>query len=147
MKAGHDVHAFDLSADALARAAENGCTTYTSVQDAVQVADAVVSVLPNGAIVESVYTADVIGHAPAGALLLGSDTPPVAEVIRHGENGRLVGFFDIEGWSREMIRALEDPGRDAGLRRAARETVVGTYDLRRICLPAQIAHVESLLAG
>lgn len=83
----------------------------------------------------------------AGALVLGSDTPPVAEVIRHGENGRLVGFFDIEGWSREMIRALEDPGRDAGLRRAARETVVGTYDLRRICLPAQIAHVESLLAG
>lgn len=83
----------------------------------------------------------------AGALVLGSDTPPVAEVIRHGENGRLVGFFDIGGWAREMVRALEDPDRDAPLRRAARETVVAEYDLRRVCLPAQIALVESLARG
>ena len=31
-RAGHAVHAFDLSAEALARAKDNGCTTYTSVQ-------------------------------------------------------------------------------------------------------------------
>lgn len=81
----------------------------------------------------------------AGALVLGSDTPPVSEVIRDGENGRLVGFFDVEGWSRELIRALAEPGRDDPLRRAARETVVARYDLKRVCLPAQIELVESFV--
>ena len=42
VKAGHDVHAFDLAEAALERARENGCTTYTSVKEAVQGADAVV---------------------------------------------------------------------------------------------------------
>ena len=35
--AGHEVHAFDLSAAALARAAENGCTPHTTVAAAVAV--------------------------------------------------------------------------------------------------------------
>ena len=48
VKAGHEVHAFDLSSEALARAQENGCQTYTSVREAVQGAQAVVSMLPNG---------------------------------------------------------------------------------------------------
>lgn len=92
VKAGHDVHAFDLSADALARAAENGCTTYTSVQDAVQGADAVVSMLPNGAIVDNVYTADVIGHAPAGALLLDCSTIDVDTARKVGAAAAAAGY-------------------------------------------------------
>ena len=92
VKAGHDVHAFDLSADALARAAENGCTTYTSVQDAVQGADAVVSMLPNGAIVDSAYTADVIGHAPAGALLLDCSTIDVDTARKVGAAAAAAGY-------------------------------------------------------
>ena len=67
VKAGHRVNAFDLSADALARAQENGCATFTSVRDAVDGVDAVVSMLPNGSIVDSVFAADVLGHAPTGA--------------------------------------------------------------------------------
>ncbi|NLR72573.1 3-hydroxyisobutyrate dehydrogenase [Novosphingobium sp. ERN07] len=78
VKAGHDVHAFDLAEAALSRAKENGCTTYTSVREAVQGADAVVSMLPNGAIVNAVYSADVIGHAPTSALLLDCSTIDVA---------------------------------------------------------------------
>ena len=74
VKTGHAVHAFDLSADALARAADNGCATYTSIREAVEGAEAVVSMLPNGAIVDSVYNTDVIGQAPAGALLLDCST-------------------------------------------------------------------------
>ena len=74
VKAGHEVHAFDLSPEALARATENGCATYTSVREAVQGAEAVVSMLPNGAIVDSVYAADVIGHAPPSAVLLDCST-------------------------------------------------------------------------
>jgi len=74
VKAGHRVNAFDLSADALARAQENGCATFTSVRDAVDGVDAVVSMLPNGTIVDSVFESDVLGHAPTGAILLDCST-------------------------------------------------------------------------
>jgi 3-hydroxyisobutyrate dehydrogenase len=78
VKAGHEVHAFDLSAAALAQANDNGCTSFTTVREAVAGVDAVVSMLPNGKIVERVYTDDVIGHAPASALLLDCSTIDVA---------------------------------------------------------------------
>ena len=78
----------------------------------------------------------------AGALVIGSDTAPVREVIRHGENGLLVDFFDIAGWSRVLTEALADPARFAPLRAAARRTVVERYDLRGICLPRMVAMVE-----
>jgi 3-hydroxyisobutyrate dehydrogenase len=78
VKAGHEVHAFDLAAEALDKATASGCAVFTAVRDAVQGVDAVVSMLPNGAIVEKVYTDDVIGHAPADALLLDCSTIDVA---------------------------------------------------------------------
>lgn len=78
----------------------------------------------------------------AGALVIGSDTAPVREVIRHGENGLLVDFFDIEGWSRAMIEALAEPDRFRPLRAAARQTVLDRYDLRSVCLPRMVAMVE-----
>ena len=96
VKAGHDVHAFDLSAEALARAKDNGCQTYTSVREAVQGAEAVVSMLPNGAIVESVYTADVIGHAPTSALLLDCSTIDVATARKVEEAARAAGYEMVD---------------------------------------------------
>ena len=78
VKAGHRVHAFDLADAALERARANGCAIVATVREAVQGADAVVSMLPNGAIVKSVYTADVLGHAPVSALLLDCSTIDVA---------------------------------------------------------------------
>ena len=74
VKEEHAVNAFDLSAEALARAQENGCATFTSVREAVDGVDAVVSMLPNGKIVASVFEADVLGHAPKGAILLDCST-------------------------------------------------------------------------
>ena len=47
-KAGHDVRAFDLSEDALLRAEARGCARAASAQEAVQEADAVVTMLPAG---------------------------------------------------------------------------------------------------
>ena len=96
VKAGHEVHAFDLSAEALARAKENGCQTYTSVREAVQGAEAVVSMLPNGAIVESVYSADVIGHAPRSALLLDCSTIDVATARKVEEAARAAGYEMVD---------------------------------------------------
>ncbi|GGC35812.1 3-hydroxyisobutyrate dehydrogenase [Novosphingobium marinum] len=74
VRAGHEVNAFDLSEEALARAKENGCAPYGAVAEAVQGVDAVVTMLPNGGIVKSVYTSDVIGKAPGGALFLDCST-------------------------------------------------------------------------
>jgi len=96
VKAGHEVHAFDLSAEALTRAKDNGCAAYTSVQEAVQGAEAVVSMLPNGAIVEAVYAADVIGHTPASALLLDCSTIDVATARRVAEAAAAAGYAMVD---------------------------------------------------
>jgi 3-hydroxyisobutyrate dehydrogenase len=78
VKAGHEVNAYDLNPEALARAAVSGCATFDSIRDAVDLVDAVVTMLPNGAIMKTVYTGDVIGFAPTGALLLDCSTIDVA---------------------------------------------------------------------
>ena len=70
VKAGHSVNAFDLSAEALARAKDNGCATFTNVRDAVADVEAVVPMLPNGKIVAKVEPGDVIGQAPKGTRLV-----------------------------------------------------------------------------
>jgi glycosyltransferase involved in cell wall biosynthesis len=79
----------------------------------------------------------------AGCLVIGSRTAPVQELINDGVNGRLVDFFDVEGWSKLVSRALANPARFADLRVRARETIVDNYDLRRICLPRMVEFVES----
>ncbi|PKP94885.1 MAG: 3-hydroxyisobutyrate dehydrogenase [Alphaproteobacteria bacterium HGW-Alphaproteobacteria-14] len=89
VKGGHEVRAFDLSEAAIAAAREHGCTTFASAAEACEGADAVVSMLPNGAIVKSVFTADVIGKAPKGAILLDCSTIDVTtarEVISLAES-------------------------------------------------------------
>ncbi|QYK41885.1 MAG: glycosyltransferase [Paracoccaceae bacterium] len=78
----------------------------------------------------------------AGALVVGSSTPPVREVIADGVNGRLVDFFDVAGWSAALTEALAEPARFDPLRQAARATVLERYDLRGICLPQMIAFAE-----
>jgi len=78
----------------------------------------------------------------AGALVVGSDTPPVAEVIRDGVNGRLVPFFDIPGWSRTLTGALADPDGHMALRQAARATALERYDVE-VCLPRLVDFVEN----
>jgi len=77
-KAGHDVRAFDLSAAALARATEAGCLTAASAAEAVADAEYVVTMLPAGTHVRSVYESEIFGAAPASALLLDCSTIDVA---------------------------------------------------------------------
>jgi glycosyltransferase involved in cell wall biosynthesis len=71
----------------------------------------------------------------AGALIIGSDTAPVREVIEHGRNGLLCDFFDNAGLADLVVSALADQGRHAMLRRAARQTVVNRFDMESVCLP------------
>jgi len=96
VKAGHSVRAFDLAEPALARARENGCTTFATVKEAVAGVDAVVSMLPNGAIVKSVYAGDVIGHAPTAALLLDCSTIDVATARDVAELAGKAGYAMVD---------------------------------------------------
>lgn len=77
----------------------------------------------------------------SGCLVIGSDTAPVREVIQHGRDGLLVPFFDRDALVETVVSALAEPDRYAALRAQARRTVVESYDLRRVCLPQQLALV------
>jgi glycosyltransferase involved in cell wall biosynthesis len=79
----------------------------------------------------------------AGALLVGSATPPVAEVVEDGRTGRLVPFPDPGALAAALVEGLASPDATEGLRAAARARMVQDYDLRRVCLPRQIAFVEA----
>ena len=81
----------------------------------------------------------------AGCLVIASDTAPVREVARHGENALLFPFFDGAAMVATIVAALDDPERGARLRAAARATVVENYDLRD-CLKRQLDLTARLLA-
>ena len=72
----HDVRAFDLSDDAVAKAVKAGCAKVDTVKAAVSGADAIVTMLPAGAHVRSVY-ADVFYHAGKGSLMVDCSTVDV----------------------------------------------------------------------
>jgi glycosyltransferase involved in cell wall biosynthesis len=65
-----------------------------------------------------------------GGLIVGSDTPPVREVIEDGRNGLLVDFFSPEQIADRVEEALDHPDRMRDIRARARETVLERYDLR-----------------
>lgn len=81
----------------------------------------------------------------AGCLLVASKTAPVEEVIRDGENGFLVDFFSPADISEHVVTALE-AGRNgfADIRKNARNAIVEKYDLKSICLPAQLTLLDKV---
>jgi glycosyltransferase involved in cell wall biosynthesis len=82
----------------------------------------------------------------AECLVVGSKTAPVEEMIRDGENGFLVDFFSTTAISERVVEVLA-AGRDGyvDIRQNARRTIVGKYDLKTICLPAQLQLLETAL--
>ncbi len=81
------------------------------------------------------------------ALVIGSATPPVEEVVRHEENGLLVPFHDVAKLAATVVDALANPDRYVPLRRAARRTLLQRYDLHSVCLPQQVALFDAVAAG
>jgi glycosyltransferase involved in cell wall biosynthesis len=71
----------------------------------------------------------------AGCLVIGSDTPPVREVISSGDNGLLVPFFAIDELAGRVVEALQEPEQFNAIREAARRFVIEHYDAERICVP------------
>ncbi|MGK6356089.1 3-hydroxyisobutyrate dehydrogenase [Sphingomonas sp. DT-207] len=81
-KAGHDVRAFDLSAEALDRAKKAGCLPAGSAAEAVDGAEAVITMLPAGKHVDQVYSESVLPNAAAGAVLIDCSTIDVETARR-----------------------------------------------------------------
>jgi glycosyltransferase involved in cell wall biosynthesis len=74
-----------------------------------------------------------------GCAIVASDTPPVREAIRHQETGLMVDFFDCDALVTSVIGLLDNLDERARLGVAARRHAQATYDLKRICLPGQLA--------
>ena len=96
LKNGYAVRAFDLSKDALDKAVEAGAVACASAGDAVEGADAVVSMLPAGKHVEAVYTGSVFSAAKADALFLDCSTIDVATARRVIEAATANGFEMVD---------------------------------------------------
>lgn len=89
VKAGHEVHAFDLSADAVAQAVAQGAVAAASAPDAVTGSDAVVTMLPAGKHVRGVYEGQIFDAAAPGTLFLDCSTIDV-------DSARHVGGLAVE---------------------------------------------------
>lgn len=72
-----------------------------------------------------------------GCTVLASDTAPVREVVRHGENGLLCDFFDAGKLARMAIEVLRDPDEFQHLGAAAEELIREEYAASTI-LPRMI---------
>jgi len=79
-----------------------------------------------------------------GAVVVGSATAPVQEVIESGVNGLLVDYFDAGALAATIAAVLADPQGHRPLGLAARATVVERYDLQRVCLPQQLKLVDAV---
>jgi 3-hydroxyisobutyrate dehydrogenase len=95
-KCGHDVRAFDLSEEALAKAEKAGCFRAASAEEAVADAEAVITMLPAGKHVREVYEGAVIGKAPTTAILIDCSTIDVATAREETEKAQAAGYSMVD---------------------------------------------------
>ena len=96
VKAGHEVRAFDLVADAIEKAKTGGCLSAQSAADAVKDADVVITMLPAAKHVRAVYENDVAPNAKPGTLLIDCSTIDVASAREVGAGLDELGFEFVD---------------------------------------------------
>ena len=98
IKAGHSVKAFDLSQDALAKVKAEGGQAAASAQDAVQGAEAVISMLPASQHVEGLYlgSGNLLASIAKGTLVIDSSTIAAAtsQKVAKAAEGLGLDFID-----------------------------------------------------
>src|SRR5437773_10473673 len=67
-----------------------------------------------------------------GAVVLGSATAPVREMIRDGENGLLADFFNVDQFVEKALPVLDDPAAFRPLGRAAEQMIEQRYSLEAV---------------
>jgi 3-hydroxyisobutyrate dehydrogenase len=129
-RAGHEVRAFDLSEAALEKAKAQGCHIAPSAGDAVRDAEIVITMLPAGHQVRSVYMEAVIPNASPRALLIDCST------------------IDVES-ARAVAAAAKDSGlrfADAPVSGGIMAADAGTLTFMVGCDEANYPAVEAALA-
>jgi 3-hydroxyisobutyrate dehydrogenase len=98
LKAGYAVSVFDLVQATMDNLEQAGATQATSAQDVVQDADVVISMLPAGKHVESLYIGEngLINHLKADALVIDSSTidASTAKVVASKLSEKNIHFID-----------------------------------------------------
>jgi glycosyltransferase involved in cell wall biosynthesis len=79
-----------------------------------------------------------------GAVVLGSATAPVMEVIHDGQNGLLADFFDVEGMAHKAVAVLRDPAAYRPLGRAAERTIEEMYSVEAV-VPQMLRMYEAAI--
>ncbi len=95
VKAGHEVHAFDLSEAAMTQAAADGAISASSLSQACEGVEVVVTMLPAGQHVLSVY-AEVFGVVPKTAILIDCSTIDVESARMVSAQAESGGFAMID---------------------------------------------------
>lgn len=98
VKAGHTVRGFDLSAEAVAAAVEQGVTAAHSIADAVTGAEVVFTMLPKGEHVRSVYFGDagILANAAKETLLIDSSTIDIESAQAVHDAAAVAGFRFVD---------------------------------------------------
>jgi 3-hydroxyisobutyrate dehydrogenase len=98
LKAGHQLHVFDLVAPAVEHAVAQGAVAAANATDAVANADVVISMLPASRHVEGLYLGDsgLLAHIPAGALVIDCSTiaPASAQKVAKAAAQRDLAMLD-----------------------------------------------------
>lgn len=79
-----------------------------------------------------------------GCVVVGSNTPPVREVINDRVNGLLADFFSPEDIANRVEEALNDKVLSRGISYRARETILDRYALDKV-MPRQMAYFQEVL--
>jgi glycosyltransferase involved in cell wall biosynthesis len=79
-----------------------------------------------------------------GCIILGSDTPPVQEVLRDGENGFLVDLLDSDKIAERILDIIKNNASLTEVRKRARETILLNYDAKNT-LPCHRQMIVDLL--
>jgi len=80
-----------------------------------------------------------------GAAIIGSDTEPVREAVRHRKTGLVTPFFDVDRLVTSIDELLEDERLRLGSE--ARKKVQSRFDLQTVCLPKWVKWAEGLASA
>ena len=85
----------------------------------------------------------VLEAMACGTPVIASDTGPCRDIIRHGKNGLMCGFWDEDQLAATMAEALAHPERLREIRKFSRLTITRNFALQQ-CLERQTGLIERM---